>query len=325
VGFDSFASPEIAHDPFFPLAMAATATERIGLRTAIAVAFPRSPMVMANIAWDLAQESNGRFTLGLGTQVKAHNERRFSVTWDRPRERLREYVLALRAIWRTWEKKEPLRFEGQHYRFTLMTPEFSPEPTGYPPIPIYTAAVRPAMLELAGEVCDGVRLHGFATRKYLTEVALPSIHAGLSMRGKQREDFEVCGGGFIVTGPDHESVSQAFELTRYRVAFYASTPSYEPVLAAHGWEDLGRKLNAMSRRGEWQRMASEVSDEVVHAFSAVATYPELASAIRTRFGGISDCVELGFPENTESGLVRELLSDIRTIETPCKGVSTQWD
>ena len=325
VGFDSFASPEIAHDPFFPLAMAATATARIGLRTAIAVAFPRSPMVMANIAWDLASESNGRFSLGLGTQVKAHNERRFSVAWDKPRERMREYVLALRAIWRTWEKKEPLRFEGQHYRFTLMTPEFSPEPTGLPPIPIYTAAVRPAMLELAGEVCDGVRLHGFATRKYLTEVAIPSIDAGLSSRAKAREDFEVCGGGFIVTGPDPESVIKSFELTRYRVAFYASTPSYEPVLAAHGWEDLGRKLNAMSRRGEWQRMAGEVPDEVVHAFSAVATYPELAGAIRSRFGGISDCVELGFEDGTPDGLVRELLTDIRAIETPCKGVSTKWD
>jgi probable F420-dependent oxidoreductase len=197
MGFDSFASPEIAHDPFFPLAMAATATKRIGLRTAIAVAFARSPMVMANVAFDLARESNGRFALGLGTQVRAHNERRFSVRWEKPKERMKEYVLALRAIWRTWEKKEPLRFEGEHYTFTLMTPEFSPEPTGLPPIPVYTAAVRPAMLQLAGEVCDGVRLHGFATRKYLTEVALPSILSGLVSRGKRREDFEVCGEGSL--------------------------------------------------------------------------------------------------------------------------------
>ena len=325
MGFDSFASPEIAHDPFFPLAMAATETRRIGLRTAIAVAFPRSPMVTANIGWDLARESGGRFSLGLGTQVRAHNERRFSVRWEKPRERLREYVLSLRAIWRAWEKRETLRFEGEHYAFTLMTPEFSPEPTGLPPIPIYTAAVRPAMLQLAGEVCDGVRLHGFATRKYLTEVALPSILGGLSSRKKVREDFEVCGGGFIVTGPDHATVSKQFELTRYRVAFYASTPSYEPVLAAHGWEDLGKKLNVMSRRGKWDEMAREVPDEVVHAFSAVAPYGELTEAIRTRFGGISDCVELGFAEGTDPGLIRELLRDIQAIETPCKAVTTKWD
>jgi probable F420-dependent oxidoreductase len=324
-GFDSFASPEIAHDPFFPLAMAATETHRIGLRTAIAVAFARSPMVMANIAWDLASESGGRFSLGLGTQVKAHNERRFSVKWEKPRERLREYVLALRAIWRCWEKKEKLSFQGEHYQFTLMTPEFAPEPTGLPPIPIYTAAVRPAMLKLSGEVCDGVRLHGFATRKYLTEVALPAIHQGLEVQGKTRGEFEVCGGGFIVTGPDPDAVSKAFEHTRYRIAFYASTPSYQPVLEVHGWQELGSELNAMSRRGEWDAMAKKVPDEVVHAFSAVATHSELASAIRTRFGGISDCVELGFGEDTEPGLVRELLTDIRAIETPCKGVTTKWD
>ncbi len=324
-GFDSFASPEIAHDPFFPLAMAAVATQRIGLRTAIAVCFPRSPMITANIAWDLQRESKGRFTLGLGTQVKPHNERRFSVKWEKPKERLREYILSLRAIWRAWEKKEKLRFEGEHYQFSLMTPEFSPPPMGLPPIPVYAAAVRPQMLELTGEVCDGVRLHGFATRKYLEEVALPAITKGLASRDKPRESFEICGGGFIATGPDEASVKAAFELIRYRVAFYGSTPSYLPVLEAHGWQDLGAELNRLSRTGGWEKMAAAVSDDVVHAFSAVAPYSDLKPAIEARFGGISDCVELGFASHAEPGLIRELLSDIQSIETPCKGAQTSWD
>ncbi len=325
VGFDSFASPEIAHDPFFPLALAAGVTERIGLRTAIAVAFPRSPMVVANIAWDLQRESKGRFALGLGTQVKPHNERRFSVKWEKPKERLREYILSLRAIWRAWEKKEKLKFEGEHYQFTLMTPEFSPEPTGLPPVPVFAAAVRPAMLELTGEVCDGVRLHGFATRKYLEEVAMPAITKGLASRNKSRDSFEICGGGFIATGPDEETVKQMFEFIRYRVAFYGSTPSYLPVLEAHGWQDLGAELNRLSRKGDWQKMAATVPDEVVHTFSAVAPYSGLKQAIETRFGGISDCVELGFADNAAPGLVRELLTDIQSIKTPCAGAKTAWE
>ncbi len=324
-GFDSFASPEIAHDPFFPLAIAAGATQRIGLRTAIAVAFPRSPMVVANIAWDLQRESKGRFALGLGTQVKPHNERRFSVKWEKPKERLREYILSLRAIWRAWEKNEKLSFEGEHYQFTLMTPEFSPTSIGLPPVPVYAAAVRPAMLELTGEVCDGVRLHGFATRKYLEEVALPAVERGLASRGKARDSFEICGGGFIATGPDDEAVQEMFEMIRYRVAFYGSTPSYLPVLEAHGWQELGAKLNALSRKGDWLKMAAAVPDEVVHAFCAVAPYATLKDAIETRFGGISDCVELGFADNTEGGLVREILKDIQSIRTACSGAKTTWE
>jgi probable F420-dependent oxidoreductase len=323
-GFDSFASPEIAHDPFMPLAAAALSTERIGLRTAIAVAFPRSPMVVANTCWDLQRESQGRFALGLGTQVKPHNERRFSVKWQSPRERLREYVLSLRAIWRAWEKREKLKFEGEHYQFTLMTPEFSPEPTGLAPVPVYTAAVGPRMLKLAGEICDGVRLHGFATRKYVEQVALPAIAEGLAISGRARANFEICGGGFICTGPDDAAVRQAFETIRYRVAFYGSTPSYQPVFAVHGLDDLGTALNLQSRKGAWDKMAGLVSDEVVHLFTAVARYDGLKRAVEARFGGISDCIELGFSDTAESGLMRELLTDLKSIEAVCKGVKTSW-
>jgi probable F420-dependent oxidoreductase len=172
-GFDAIMTSEIANDLFIPLGFAALATERIEIGTAIAVCFPRSPMVTAMSAWDLQINSRGRFSLGLGTQVKGHNERRFSVPWGPPVPRLREYVESLRAIWRCWEKKEPLRYEGEHYHFTLMTPEFSPQPSGQPPIPILIAAVGPDMMKLAGRVCDGVRLHGFCTRRYLEEVGDP--------------------------------------------------------------------------------------------------------------------------------------------------------
>jgi probable F420-dependent oxidoreductase len=318
-GFDGVVSAEIAHDPFAPLAFAALATERLRIGTAIAVAFPRSPMVVANIAWDLHVHSRGRFTLGLGSQVKGHNERRFSTSWSAPVPRLREYIGALRAIWRCWEHGEPLDYEGEHYRFTLMTPEFSPEPSGLPPIPVTIAAVGPAMMKLAGRVCDGVRLHGFATRKYLEEVALPHVTEGLEKAGRERESFEIWGGGFIATGRDEAAVAHALEEVRYRVAFYGSTRSYHPVLAVHGWEDLGQKLHAMSRQGRWSEMAREVPDEVVRTFTAVGTHDEIADRVADRFGGLTDSVALGFGRDVPEGAVREILADVRRIPSAFRG------
>jgi probable F420-dependent oxidoreductase len=313
LGFDSFASPEIVGDPFVRLVVAAQATTRIQLRTAICVAFPRSPMVVANLAWELNVNSGGRFALGLGTQVKGHNERRFSVPWTSPGPRLREYVESLRAIWRAWEHKERLCYEGQHYQFTLMTPEFSPPPSGLPPVPVYIAAVRPHMIHLAGSLCEGVRLHGFCTRRYLEEVAVPGLASGLAEAGRDRKNFEVCGGGFLVTGPDADAVKKQLEWARYRIAFYASTRTYAPVLSLHGWDDLGEKLHLMSARGQWTEMAQAIPDDVLYEFCAVATYPELAKTIEGRFGGLSDTVELGFDASTPKGQVREILQDIQRI------------
>jgi probable F420-dependent oxidoreductase len=313
-GYDSLLSAEIAHDPFTPLAFAALATKTIGLGTGIAVAFPRSPMVTAGIAWDLQAQSGGRFSLGLGSQVKGHNERRFSTPWSPPVPRLREYIGALRAIWRCWEKREPLRFEGEHYRFTLMTPEFSPTPTGLPPVPVSIAAVGPAMMKMAGRICDGVKLHGFATRKYLEDVALPNLQEGLAKSGRPRESFEISGGGFVATGADEAAVAESMDEIRYRVAFYGSTRSYHGVLRSHGWEDLGLKLHEMSKRGEWKKMAAEVSDDVVRTFAAVGTHEELSKAVAERFAGLADTIWIGFPK-TAAGRVRELVQDLRRI--PC--------
>jgi probable F420-dependent oxidoreductase len=312
-GFGGVMAPEIRNDPFIPLAFAAAATDRIRLGTAVAIAFPRSPMVVANLAYDLHRNSRGRFVLGLGTQVKGHNERRFSVHWQSPGPRLKEYVEALRAIWRCWERKEPLRYEGKFYQFTLMTPEFAPPPTGLPPVPVTIAAVQPYMLRLSAEVCDGVRLHGFCTRRYLQEVCLPAIDEGLRRSGRKRENFEIWGGGFVATGKDADEVRRSAEQIRYRVAFYGSTRTYSGVLSLHGWDEAAAKLHELSKRGRWDEMARVVTDEMVEAFAVVAPYDRLVGALRDRFGGLSDRIALGFPEGTPEGLARELLSEIGEI------------
>lgn len=324
-GFDAIASPEIDHDPFLPLAFASRTTKALGLRTAIAVAFARSPMATANLAWDLQAASGGRFVLGLGTQVKAHVERRFSASWTKPRSQLREYVQSIRAIHRAWEKGEKLRFAGEHYAFSLMTPEFSPAPTGLPPVPIYTAAVRPGMVELAGEVADGVRLHGFMTRRYLEQVVTPALDRALAARGRERARFEVCGGGFLATGPDDASVARMRETIRYRVAFYASTPSYSPVLAVHGLEELGERLRMLTLRGRWDELPSLVEDEVLDLFCVSGTYDELPAKVAAHFGGLTDAIELAVPEDAPLESLTGLVDGLHGIPTPCRGVVTSWD
>ncbi len=276
-GFDGVVTMENRHDPFLSLAVAATATERMSLETGIAISFARSPMVVANMGWDLQAASKGRFIVGLGSQVKGHNVRRFSVPWSPPAPRMREYVQALKAIWQCWTTGERLNFEGEHYQFTLMTPNFTPEPLETPPPAVTIAAVGPVMLSVAAEVCDGARLHAFCTRKYLEETVMPRLQAGLDKAGRSRESFQISGGGFIATGPDQESVDKMFEWVRMRVGFYGSTPSYWPVLEAHGLQDLGHKLNAMSKAGQWEEMTREIPDDVVRLFAAVGTYDVIAN------------------------------------------------
>src|SRR5580698_3801821 len=216
-GFDAVMSVELRHDPFTPLALAALATERVELTPSVAIAFPRSPTVMAHTAWDLQANSNGRFVLGLGSQVKGHNERRYGIEWTPPAPRLRDYVLALRALWRCWETGGQLEFDSPHYKLSLMTPAFAPEPTGLPIPPVTIAAVGEAMLRVAGQVADGVRLHPLCSRKYLEEVCLPQIAVGMARGGRHRQNFDVHGGGFIATGPDEAAVADAMEQIRRRI------------------------------------------------------------------------------------------------------------
>ena len=323
-GFDTLMTAELNHDVFAPLALAALATQRIELTPSIAVAFPRSPTIMASQAWDLQANSNGRFVLGLGSQVRGHNERRFGIAWSPPAPRLRDYVRALRAIWRCWETGEKLDYRGEHYKLTLMTPDFSPEPTGLPMVPVTIAAVGGAMLRVAGEVCDGVRPHPLCSRRYVEEVALPRLADGMGRSGRSRANFDVFGGGFVVTGPDQKAVAEGIEWVRKRVAFYGSTRSYLPILALHGLDELGQKLHAMSLEGHWNEMAAEVPDEVVRIFAACGTYDEITRAIDERFGGLADSIEINFPAGTPAGLQRELLADIRRIPHAFAGFDTRW-
>lgn len=310
-GFTGITSQENRHDAFLPLAVAATQTERLQLRTSISIAFARSPMSSAMMAWDIQQASHGRFTLGLGSQVKGHNIRRFSVPWTPPAPRMREYVQSVRAIWDCWQNDSQLNYQGEHYQFTLMTPNFTPEKLecGLPRIEI--AAVGPVMLKVAAEECDGVMLHGFCTRNYLEDKVMPRLHLGLNNSGRKREEFEISGGGFIASGKDDEAVDRMFEWIRMRVGFYGSTPSYWPVFESHGLEDLGHKLNDMSKKGLWDEMTKEISDDVVHLFAAVGRHDELVGAVTERFGGLVDIVAL--PEDTPPDLVQ----DIQAIESPC--------
>ena len=316
-GYDGAVTLENQHDPFLALAVAATATERLELHTGVAIAFARSPMAVANVGWDLAGATGGRFVLGLGSQVKAHNERRFSVPWSPPAPRMREYVQALRAIWRCWRTGERLSYEGQHYRFTLMTPNFVPEPIAAPPPAITIAAVGPAMLKVAAEECEGVKLHPFCTRRYLDEAVMPRLVEGMAKSGRARESYEISGGGFVATGPDDAAVAKIFEWVRQRVAFYGSTPAYWPVLELHGLEDLGRKLNEMTRQGRWSEMAKEISDDVVQLFAAVGRHDEIVAAIERRFGGVSDALHVG--DGIASALPRELVQDIRRLPQRFRG------
>ena len=316
-GYDGIISMENQHEPFLALAVAGAATERIELHTGVAIAFARTPMAVAEVGWDLAGSTGGRFVVGLGSQVRAHNERRFSAPWTPPAPRMREYVQVLRAIWQCWKTGDKPGYEGKHYRFTLMTPNFTPPPIAAPAPPVMIAAVGPAMLNVAAEECDGVKLHGFCTRKYLTDAIMPRVKAGLAKAGRARAEYEISGGGFLATGPDDETVAQRFEWVRQRVAFYGSTPAYYPVLAAHGLEDLGLKLNALVRQGKWAELPKEVPDDVAHLFAAVGRHDQIVDAIERRFGGLVDSLTLRGDGVGE--VPPDLVQDIRRIPHQYRG------
>lgn len=298
LGFDALWTSETQHDPFLPLAVAASVTSRIALGTAIALAFVRSPMVTAQIAWDLQAASNGRFILGLGTQVKAHNERRFSVRFESPGPKLREVVRALRAIWDAWQHGTKLDFKGEFYSFDLMTPFFDPGPIAQPHIPIFTAGVNAYMCRVAGEVCDGLHVHPFHTPKYLREHVRPAVEEGLRRSGRSAAGFTYATAAFVVLGDTEDEQRAAREAVRQQIAFYASTRTYEPVLAAHGWEGLIRELHRKSVAGDWQGMAALISDEMVDAFAVTGTGDTVAALLKARYAGLIDRLSLYQPQRS---------------------------
>jgi probable F420-dependent oxidoreductase len=290
-GYAGVWASETDHDPFLPLLSAGQATTRLQVGTAIAVAFARSPMTLAMTAHDLQRYTRGRFVLGLGSQVKPHVERRFSMPWSPPVDRMREYVAALRAIWAAWQDGSRLRFQGEHYRHTLMTPMFSPAEHEWGAPPVHLAAVGPNMTRLAGEVADGLLVHGFTTARYLRERTLPALEEGLAASGRTREQVTVSLPGLVVSGSTDAERSEAAAAVRATIAFYGSTPAYRPVLELHGWEGLADALHGLSigrREDKWTAMRDLVDDEVLAAFAVVAEPDQLAAGVQERYGGLVD-------------------------------------
>ncbi len=292
LGYDGGFTFEGPHDPFFPLVLASQTTERIELYTAIAVAFARNPMLLANIGWDLQALSKGRFLLGLGTQVRAHIEKRYSMPWSRPAARMREMVLAIREIWRCFAKGGRLDFRGEFYQHTLMIPMFSPGANPYGNPAIFVAGVGPRMTEVAGEVADGFFVHPFNSAKSIAEVTLPAIERGAAAAGRARKDVKLSFQIMVASGANDEEVERTRNLTKGQIAFYGSTPAYRVVLDVHGWGDLQPELNALSKRGQWAEMTDLISDEMLEAIAVCAPMDRVAERVRERCGDLADRVSL---------------------------------
>ncbi len=290
IGFNALWGSETIHNPFLPGTLVAEHSNSIKYGTAVAVSFARSPATMAYTAWDLAQVSSGRFILGLGTQVKAHIERRFGMPWpDSPVKKLREQIAAMRAIWQAWQTGEKLNYRGDYYKLTLMSPFFNPGPIDDPKIPIYIAGINPGLARLAGEVADGFLVHPFHSHQYLEEVILPGIEQGARNAGRKRLDISVSVTAMIVTDPKER------EFARQQIAFYASTPSYRPVMALHGWNEQAETLSSLAARGKWSDMPTLINDEMLAVFTTIASPDHLSAKLKERYAEMADRLNLYKP------------------------------
>lgn len=295
VGFDGLWTAETSSNPFLPLTLAAEHSQHLELGTGIAVAFPRSPAILAYLAWDLARYSQGRFILGLGSQVRAHNERRLGVKWEKPVTKMRETILALRAFWDCWQNDVPLDFEGEFFKLNLMTPFFNPGPHNYPHIPVYISAINKQMLQLAGELCEGVHIHPVHTVRYLEEFALPHLETGLAKSGRSRHDITLASSLFVVP-PDAPRQATSYEAyARQQLAFYMSTPAYRVVLELHGWGGVSQQLSRLARRGEWAEMPGLVTDEILDTFAVSGDWAELPDKVQQKYGDLLDRVSYYLP------------------------------
>jgi probable F420-dependent oxidoreductase len=295
LGFAGLWTSETKHDAFLPLAVAANTTQKLDLGTSIAIAFSRSPMVTAQISWDLQDLCGGRFILGLGTQVKAHITRRFSMPWDKPASRLKDYILALRAIWHSFQTEGNLNYEGEFFRHTLMAPFFNPGPIEHPEIPIYIAGVNTRLARLAGELCDGFHVHPFHTPEYVTQIVKPAISEGSEKEGRNPEDIQLATSVFVITGENTEDIEKQREKMRAQAAFYASTPTYRTVLEVHGWGEIGEKLGGLARNKKWDEMTNLITDEILHTFAIEASPDEVGPALKERYEGLIDRISLYVP------------------------------
>jgi probable F420-dependent oxidoreductase len=320
IGFDGLWSTEVNRDPFLPLAIAAEKSTTLRLGTGVAVAFARSPMTTALAANDLQSLSAGRFILGLGSQIRPHIERRYSMPWSAPVERMAEYIMALQAIWRSWHTGERLDFRGEHYRHTLMTPMFTPEPHPYGPPPVVLAAVGHKMTTVAAEYADGLLVHGFTTARYLREVTTPIVAAGLAQSGRSRADFTVCYPGLVATGRDERDLDNAIAGVRRQIAFYGATPAYRAVLDLHGWGELHTELHRLSKSGDWATMTDLIDDEALNTFAVVGEPGAVACEITARFAGLIDRFTLYTPYPLDDSARAEVVEGIRAATAapqPC--------
>jgi probable F420-dependent oxidoreductase len=312
-GYDGIWSVETNHDPFFPLLQAAEATERIELGTGIAVAFSRSPMNLAMIGHDLQAYSQGRFILGLGSQIKPHITKRFSMPWsDKPAAQMREFVQAMRAIWDCWNNGTKLDFRGDHYQHTLMTPFFDPGPVESGPPKVMLAGVGPLMTQVAGEVCDGFLAHAFTTEAFFREVTMPALEKGMAKAGRTRDQFEISGPGFIVTGTTEEEMAAATTGVKGQIAFYGSTPAYRGVLEQHGWGDLQDELNSLSKEGRWKEMGELIDDDMLDHFAIVGAPEEIAPRWKARWGGLVDRLSFYAPYESDPERWGRVLTDLKS-------------
>lgn len=314
-GYTGAWTAETSHDPFFPLLLAAEHTTTLELGTSIAVAFARNPMILANIGWDLQAYSGGRFILGLGSQIKPHITKRFSMEWSHPAPRMREMVLAIRAIWDTWENGTPLNFKGDFYTHTLMTPFFAPERAelaGHGTPKIFLAGVGELMTEVAGEVCDGFICHGFTTERYLREVTIPALERGRAKAGKTMEGFEVMGPSFVVSGNSEAELETASAGTRQQIAFYGSTPAYRGVLELHGWGEMQDELNGLSKQGKWVEMGNCITDEILNTFAVVGEPEHIAPELHRRYGDVIQRISFYAPYKTDPERWSKVLADLRS-------------
>ncbi|MCW2528414.1 MAG: putative oxidoreductase [Pseudonocardiales bacterium] len=294
-GFDALFLGETSHDPLILLAAAAQSTSELSLGTSIFVAFGRSPMVAAIMANDVQALSGGRLHFGLGSQIKAHITRRFSMPWSRPAARMKEYVQAVNAIWDSWENGTPLKFEGDFYQHSLMTPMFDPGPNPYGRPPIMVAGVGEGMSRAAGEVADGFLVHSFVTDRYLEEVIMPNIEIGLAAAGRTRTDITVMVTPMLAAGLTDEQIDTNRENVRRQISFYGSTPAYRGVLDLHGWSDLHEELYVLSRQGRWDDMTAAVGDEVVDVFAVTGSVAQSATELKRRWGPVSDSISVALP------------------------------
>jgi probable F420-dependent oxidoreductase len=310
-GYDGWFAVETQIDPFLGCAVAAERTERIEIGTGIAVAFARNPMTVALQANDVQALSGGRFVLGLGSQIKPHITRRYSMPWSHPAPRMREFILAIRAIWDTWGTGAELNFEGEFYSHTLMAPFFNPGPNPHGNPKIMLAAVGPLMTQAAGEVADGVLIHGFSTERYLREATLPALEKGFEKAGRTRDGFEITAPAFVVARDTEEEIAEGVKTIKDQIGFYGSTPAYKPVLELHGWGELGDELKAMTKKGEWDKLGSMIDDDVLNTFAVIGTPEEAIAEVKERYGDVCTRITLVVPPERDEARWAALFEELR--------------